>query len=49
VRTNNGIYRFMHIAPFGGMTGVGHHVFVEGLDQNDAEQAWAAWLEKVFG
>jgi uncharacterized protein YndB with AHSA1/START domain len=49
VRTDDGIYRFMHIAPFGGPTGVGHHVFIDGLDQKEAERAWASWLEKVFG
>jgi uncharacterized protein YndB with AHSA1/START domain len=49
VHTDDGIYRFMHIAAFGGPTGVGHHIFVDGLDQKEAEQAWASWLEKVFG
>ena len=49
VRTDDGIYRFMHIAPFDGVTGVGHHVFVDGVDQQEAERAWASWLEKVFG
>ena len=49
VRTDDGIYRFMHIAPFGGMTGVGHHVFDDAVDQREAEEAWGAWLEKVFG
>jgi uncharacterized protein YndB with AHSA1/START domain len=48
VRTDDGIYRFMHISVFGGPTGVGHHIFVEGLDQEEAEQAWASWLTKVF-
>ena len=33
VRTDDGIYRFMHISVFGGPTGVGHHIFVDGLDQ----------------
>lgn len=49
VRTDDGIYRFMHIAAFGGITGVGHHVFDDALDQKEAEEAWGAWLEKVFG
>jgi len=49
VRTDDGIYRFMHIAAFGGPTGVGHHIFVDDLDQQDAEQAWGSWLQKVFG
>ena len=49
VRTDDGIYRFMHIAAFGGPTGVGHHVFDDAVDQKEAEEAWGAWLEKVFG
>jgi uncharacterized protein YndB with AHSA1/START domain len=36
VRTDDGIYRFMHISAFGGPTGVGHHIFVDGLDQAEA-------------
>ena len=49
VRTDDGIYRFMHIAAFGGITGVGHHVFGDAVDQRETEEAWGAWLEKVFG
>jgi uncharacterized protein YndB with AHSA1/START domain len=48
VRTGDGIYRFMHISVFGGPTGVGHHVFVDGLDQAETEQAWGRWLEGLF-
>jgi uncharacterized protein YndB with AHSA1/START domain len=48
VRTGDGIYRFMHIWVFGGPTGVGHHIFTEGLDQADAERAWGEWLAGVF-
>lgn len=48
VRTDDGIYRFMHISVFGGPTGVGHHVFDEGLDQAEAESAWGSWLTRVF-
>ena len=48
VRTGDGIYRFMHISVFGGPTGVGHHIFVEGLDQNEAERDWGEWLQRVF-
>ena len=48
VRTEDGIYRFMHIDVFGGPTGVGHHIFVEGLDQAEAERAWGEWLASVF-
>jgi uncharacterized protein YndB with AHSA1/START domain len=48
VRTADGIYRFMHISVFGGPTGVGHHLFVDGLDQGETEGAWRDWLTKVF-
>ncbi|MGZ8662602.1 MAG: SRPBCC family protein [Actinomycetota bacterium] len=48
VRTEDGIYRFMHISVFGGPTGVGHHLFVDGLDQAETERAWEAWLNGVF-
>jgi uncharacterized protein YndB with AHSA1/START domain len=48
VRTDDGIYRFMHISVFGGPTGVGHHVFAEGLDPQETEPAWADWLNGLF-
>ena len=48
VRTDDGIYRFMHISVFGGPTGVGHHIFADGLDQAETEGAWEDWLTKVF-
>ena len=48
VRTGDGIYRFMHISVFGGPTGVGHHIFVDGLDQAETERAWEGWLNGLF-
>jgi uncharacterized protein YndB with AHSA1/START domain len=48
VRTDDGIYRFMHISVFGGPTGVGHHIFVEGLDRGRTERAWEEWLNHLF-
>jgi hypothetical protein len=48
VRTDDGIYRFMHISVFGGPTGVGHHVFSEGLDRQETERAWERWLTALF-
>jgi uncharacterized protein YndB with AHSA1/START domain len=48
VRTDDGIYRFMHISVFGGPTGVGHHLFADGLDHAETERAWEAWLNGVF-
>jgi uncharacterized protein YndB with AHSA1/START domain len=48
VRTDDGIYRFMHISVFGGPTGVGHHIFREGLDREETERAWGEWLNGLF-
>ena len=48
VRTDDGIYRFMHISVFGGPVGVGHHIFTEGLDHAETEAAWGTWLRTVF-
>ena len=28
---------------------VGHHLFAEGVDQQQAETAWSSWLTRVFG
>jgi hypothetical protein len=38
----------MHISVFGGPTGVGHHIFTEGLDQAETERAWGSWLNGLF-
>ena len=38
----------MHISVFGGPTGVGHDIFVDGLDQKETEAAWESWLTKLF-
>ncbi|MCI0633883.1 MAG: SRPBCC domain-containing protein [Actinobacteria bacterium] len=46
VRTDDGLYRFMH--SFDTSVGLGHHVFVEGLDQQETEQAWGSWLTRLF-
>jgi uncharacterized protein YndB with AHSA1/START domain len=46
VRTDDGLYRFMHT--FDASVGLGHHIFSEGLDQEETEKAWATWLTKLF-
>jgi uncharacterized protein YndB with AHSA1/START domain len=46
VRTDDGLYRFMHT--FDTSVGLGHHIFVEGLDQAQTEEAWRSWLTKLF-
>src|SRR5918996_1231821 len=40
--------RLMPISVFGGPVGVGHHIFVDGLDQAETEAAWESWLTKLF-
>ena len=47
VRSEDAIYRF--IAGFDGTTMVGHHLFDEGVDQQQAETAWSSWLTRVLG
>jgi hypothetical protein len=46
VRTDDGLYRFMHT--FDASAGLGHHIFIDGLDQEETEKAWASWLTKLF-
>jgi uncharacterized protein YndB with AHSA1/START domain len=46
VRTPDGMYRFMHV--YDGSVGLGHHIFLEGLDQQETERAWASWLTDLF-
>jgi hypothetical protein len=47
VRTDDGLYRFIY--GFDGTVVVGHHIFTDGLDQEKTEQAWASWLNGLFG
>jgi ABC-2 type transport system ATP-binding protein len=42
------LFGMSRISVFGGPTGVGHHVFQDGLDQAEAEAAWGSWLERIF-
>ena len=46
VRTDDGIYRFIH--GFDGTVGLGHHLFGGDQSQDEAEQAWRAWLAGLF-
>jgi hypothetical protein len=46
VRSNDALYRFIH--GFEGTVMAGHHLFADGVDQREAEDAWRAWLERVF-
>jgi hypothetical protein len=47
VRSDDALYRF--IASFQGASMIGHHLFAEGVDQQQAETAWSSWLARVFG
>lgn len=46
VRTDDGLYRFMHT--FDASVGLGHHIFTDGLDQAQTEEAWGTWLTELF-
>jgi hypothetical protein len=47
VRTSDALYRFIH--GFDGTAMVGHHLFADGVDQQEAERAWGSWLTSLFG
>ncbi|HYT30066.1 MAG TPA: SRPBCC domain-containing protein [Actinomycetota bacterium] len=46
VRTSDALYRFIH--GFDGTVMVGHHLFADGVDREEAERAWRAWLDRLF-
>jgi uncharacterized protein YndB with AHSA1/START domain len=46
VRSSDGLYRFIH--GFEGTVVLGHHIFTEGLDQEETEGAWRSWLTRTF-
>jgi uncharacterized protein YndB with AHSA1/START domain len=46
VRSSDALYRFIH--GFDGTTLAGHHLFADGVDQHEAEDAWRSWLGRVF-
>jgi uncharacterized protein YndB with AHSA1/START domain len=45
VRTSDALYRF--IRGFFGPAVVGHHIFADGVDRKETEQAWRAWLARL--
>ena len=47
VRTEDGLYRF--IRGYDGMVAVGHHLYADDADAQEAERAWQAWLSRLFG
>lgn len=46
VRTDDGMYRFWYV--WNDSVGMGHHIFREGLDQQETERAWSNWLNDLF-
>jgi uncharacterized protein YndB with AHSA1/START domain len=46
VRGPDALYRFVH--GFDGSTMAGHHLFADGVDQDEAENVWRAWLDRLF-
>jgi uncharacterized protein YndB with AHSA1/START domain len=46
VRTADAILRF--IWSFDGHAYLGHHLFAEGVDRDEAETAWSAWVMRTF-
>jgi hypothetical protein len=47
VRSDDAMYRFMHV-DWNATVGVGHHLFADGLDPVETENAWRSWLQGVF-
>ncbi len=45
VRTNDGMYRFIH--GLGGTVVLGHHIFSD-VDQQATERAWQDWVGRAF-
>ena len=48
LRGEDGLYRFFGRNAWRMPVGLSLHLFVEGLDQAQIEQAWQAWLDGVF-
>jgi uncharacterized protein YndB with AHSA1/START domain len=46
VRTSDGLYRFF--AGGHGIVAVNHHIFAGGVDRQETQQAWQAWLTRLF-
>jgi uncharacterized protein YndB with AHSA1/START domain len=46
VRSDDALYRFIH--GFDGTVMVGHHLFADGVDRQEAERAWGSWLARLF-
>lgn len=47
VRSDDAMYRFMHV-DWNATVGLGHHLFADGLDPGEKENAWRSWLQGIF-
>jgi hypothetical protein len=48
VRSADALYRFHGRWPLGMPVAVGHHLYADGVDQQEQAKAWEAWLAKAF-
>ncbi|AGM03391.1 SRPBCC family protein [Amycolatopsis keratiniphila] len=48
VRTEDALYRFYGRNVWGWPVGIGHHLFAEDADADQAEKAWTAWLNGLY-
>jgi uncharacterized protein YndB with AHSA1/START domain len=46
VRSGDGLYRFIH--GLGGIVVLGHHIFSDDADQEEAQRDWQSWLSRIF-
>jgi uncharacterized protein YndB with AHSA1/START domain len=48
IRADDALYRFIHSGPErGNVIVLGHHIFDEGIDEKETEQAWQSWLNAL--
>jgi len=48
IRTEDALYRFYGRNVWGWPVGIGHHLFAEDADADEAEKAWTAWLNGLY-
>ncbi|WP_340684677.1 SRPBCC domain-containing protein [Amycolatopsis coloradensis] len=48
VRTEDALYRFYGRNVWGWPVGIGHHLFAEDADADEAAKAWTAWLNDLY-
>jgi hypothetical protein len=48
LRTADGLYRFFGRDAWGWPVGLAHHLFADGVDQEQTQHAWQTWLDGVL-